>query len=148
LIFTNRGQLYWLKVYDVPQQSRTSIGRAIANVLSLKEEEKITSVIPVRRFDADYCLLMATRRGIVKKTPLVDYSRPKQGGIIGISLEEGDTLIGVALTQPHDEVILSTKMGMAIRFDEADARAMGRNTRGPWLWHRPRRSESPCPSWC
>ena len=73
---------------------------------------------------------MATRRGIVKKTPLADYSRPKQGGIIGISLDEGDTLIGVAMTQPGDEIVLSTKLGMAIRFDEADARAMGRNTRG------------------
>jgi len=130
LCFTTRGQLYWLRVYSIPELGRTSAGRAIANVLSLKEEEKISSVIPVREFDETRTLLMATRRGIVKKTPLVDYSRPKQGGIIGISLEEGDTLIGVALTQPHDEVILSTKMGMAIRFDEADARAMGRNTRG------------------
>ena len=130
LCFTNRGQLYWLRVYTIPELGRTSAGRAIANVLSLKAEEKITSVIPVREFDDRRNLLMATRRGIVKKTPLVDYSRPKQGGIIGISLEEGDTLIGVALTQKGDEMVLSTKLGMAIRFDEADARAMGRNTRG------------------
>jgi DNA gyrase subunit A len=132
LCFTNRGQVYWLKVYDVPLGSRTSAGRAIANVLSLKPEEKITSVIPVRRFDAepDAHLLMATRRGIVKKTALEEYSRPKNGGIIGISLEEGDTLIDVALTRPGDEVVLCTRHGMAIRFDEADARAMGRNTRG------------------
>jgi DNA gyrase subunit A len=132
LCFTNRGQVYWLKVYDVPLGSRTSAGRAIANVLSLKPEEKITSVIPVRRFDAepDAHLLMATRRGIVKKTALEEYSRPKSGGIIGISLEEGDTLIDVALTRPGDEVVLCTRQGMAIRFDEADARAMGRNTRG------------------
>src|SRR5262249_34033212 len=120
----------WVRVYSIPELGRTSPGRAIANVLSLKEEEKITSVIPVRRFDAEHNLLMATRNGIVKKTPLTDYSRPKQGGIIGISLDEGDTLIGVAMTQPGDEVVLSTKLGMAIRFDEADARAMGRNTRG------------------
>jgi DNA gyrase subunit A len=130
LCFTNRGQVYWLKVYDIPQMSRTSAGRAIANVLSLKDEEKITSVIPVRRFGADHHLLMATRRGLVKKTALEEYSRPKSGGIIGISLEEGDTLIDVALTQPGDEVVLSTRLGMAIRFDEAQARAMGRNTRG------------------
>jgi DNA gyrase subunit A len=130
LCFTNRGQLYWLKVYDIPQMSRTSGGRAIANVLSLKPEEKITSVIPVRRFEADRHLLMATRRGLVKKTALQEYSRPKSGGIIGINLDEGDTLIGVALTQPGDEVVLSTRHGMAIRFDEAQARAMGRNTRG------------------
>jgi DNA gyrase subunit A len=110
--------------------SRTSPGRAIANVLSLKPEEKITSVIPVRRFDSQRHLLMATRRGQVKKTALHEYSRPKQGGIIGISLDEGDTLIDVVLTQPGDEVVLSTRRGMAIRFDEAQARAMGRNTRG------------------
>src|SRR5205807_8467019 len=130
LCFTNRGQVYWLKVYDIPQMSRTSAGRAIANVLSLKPEEKITSVIPVRRFESNCHLMMATRRGLVKKTVLQDYSRPKSGGIIGISLEEGDTLIDVALTQPGDEVVLSTRTGMAIRFDQADARAMGRNARG------------------
>jgi DNA gyrase subunit A len=130
LCFTNRGQVYWLRVYSIPELGRTSPGRAIANVLSLKAEEKITSVIPVRQFDELRNLLMATRNGVVKKTPLVDYSRPKQGGIIGINLDEGDTLIDVVLTEPGDEVILSTKLGMAIRFDEADARAMGRNTRG------------------
>jgi DNA gyrase subunit A len=130
LCFTNRGQLYWRKVYEIPQMSRTAAGRALANVLSLKPEEKITSVIPVRRFDADRYLLMATRRGVVKKTALQEYSRPKQGGIIGISLDEGDTLIDVVLTQPGDEIVLSTRKGMAIRFDEAQARAMGRNTHG------------------
>jgi DNA gyrase subunit A len=130
LCFTNRGQVYWLKVYDIPQMSRTSAGRAIANVLSLKPEEKITSVIPVRRFQDNLHLLMATRLGLVKKTGLQEYSRPKSGGIIGISLEEGDTLIDVALTRPGDEVILSTRRGMAIRFAESDARAMGRNTKG------------------
>src|SRR5262249_1793742 len=93
--------------------------------------EKITSVIPVRSFDRpDHCLLMATRRGLVKKTPLADYSRVRSGGIIGINLDDGDTLIDVALTKPGDEGGLSTRRGMAIRFDEADARAMGRNTRG------------------
>jgi DNA gyrase subunit A len=130
LCFTNRGQVYWLKVYDIPQMSRTSLGRAIANVLSLRSEEKISSVIPVRRFEGDRHILLATRRGVVKKTALSEYSRPRQGGIIGISLDEGDTLIQALLTQPGDEVVLSTKNGMAIRFDEADARAMGRNTRG------------------
>jgi DNA gyrase subunit A len=130
LCFTNRGQLYWLKVLDVPQMSRTSPGRNIANVLSLREDEKITSIIPVRRFTADAYLLMATRRGLVKKTALADYSRPRAGGIIGIALDEGDTLIGVALTHAGDEVVLATRQGMAIRFDENQARAMGRNTRG------------------
>lgn len=130
LCFTNRGQVYWLKVHQIPQASRTSAGRAIANVLSLKPEEKITSVIPVRRFTADQHLLMATQRGLIKKTPLEDYSRPRQGGIIGINLEDGDTLIDVVLTEPGDEVVLSTRLGMAIRFSEADARSMGRATRG------------------
>jgi DNA gyrase subunit A len=130
LCFTNRGQLYWLKVYDIPQMSRTSPGRAIANVLSLKPEEKIASVIPVRRFEEDAYLLMATRRGVVKKTALAEYSRPRSGGIIGINMDDGDTLIGVVLTREGDEVVLSTRLGMAIRFDESQARAMGRNTRG------------------
>jgi DNA gyrase subunit A len=130
LCFTNTGRVYWLKVYDIPQGSRTAAGRSIANVLSLAAEEKITSVIPVRRFEGERCLIMATRRGVVKKTPLEDYSRPRAGGIIGINLDEGDVLIDVALTQPGDEVVLCTRRGMAIRFDEADARAMGRNTRG------------------
>jgi DNA gyrase subunit A len=130
LCFTNRGQLHWLKVYDVPQMSRTSAGRAIANVLSLKPEEKITSVIPVRHFVDDQHLLMATHRGLVKKTALQEYSRVRAGGIIGISLDEDDSLIQVVLTKPGDEAILSTRRGMAIRFGEADARAMGRNTRG------------------
>ncbi len=130
LCFTNRGQLYWLKVHAIPEMSRTSVGRAIANVLSLKPEEKITSVIPVRRFGDDKHLMMATRRGRIKKTALQEYSRVKQGGIIGIALEEGDTLIDVALTGPGDEVVLSTRQGMAIRFDESQGRAMGRNTQG------------------
>jgi DNA gyrase subunit A len=131
LIFTTRGQLYWLKVYDIPELGRTSAGRAIANVLSLKPEEKISSVIPVRNFgEPEVCLLMATRRGLVKKTALEDYSRPKSGGIIGINLDEGDALIEVEMTRPGDEVILSTRQGMAIRFGEEGARCMGRNTRG------------------
>src|SRR5262249_29802216 len=116
--------------YDIPQMSRTSAGRAIANVLSLKPEEKITSVIPVRRFQDNLHLLMATRLGLVKKTALQEYSRPKSVGIIGISLEEGDTLIDVVLTKPGDEIVLSSRRGMAIRFAESDARAMGRNTKG------------------
>ena len=130
MCFTNRGQLYWLKVYEIPQMGRTSPGRAIANVLSLKEDEKITSVIPVRRFDTTSFLMMATRNGLVKKTALEEYSRPKAGGIIGIHLEEGDTLIDVAHIDPGDEIVLCTLQGMAIRFSASDARAMGRNTRG------------------
>ncbi len=132
LCFTDKGQAYWLKVYNIPQANRTSAGRSIANVLSLKPDEKIASVIPVREFEPGFFLLMATRQGLVKKTDLMEYSRPRAGGIIGINLEEGDALIDVALTKPGDEVLLSTRNGMAIRFSEADARSMGRNTTGVW----------------
>jgi DNA gyrase subunit A len=130
LCFTNRGQCHWLKVYDIPEAGRTSGGRSIANVLTLKEEEKIEGVIPVRHFEEDACLLMATKNGLVKKTELTEYSRPRQGGVIGINLEDGDALIDVALVRAGDEVVLSTRNGMAIRFSEADARPMGRNTKG------------------
>ena len=131
LCFTNRGQLYWIQVYAIEEQSRTAKGRALANFMNLKPDEKITSVIPVRSFDEPgRSLMMATRRGLVKKTALEDYSRVRAGGIIGINLEEGDTLIDVVMTKPGDEVVLSTRKGMAIRFDEANARTMGRNTKG------------------
>jgi len=130
LFFTNFGQVYWLKVYDIPQMSRTSAGRALPNVLSLKPDEKVSAVIPVRRFVPDRHLLIATRRGLVKKTALEQYSRPRAGGIIGISLEEGDSLINAVLVGEGDEVVLATKVGMAIRFAESDARPMGRDTKG------------------
>jgi DNA gyrase subunit A len=130
LCFTDKGQCYWLRVFNIPTASRTSAGRSIANVLQLKDDEKITSLIPVKHFDGDYSLVMATKRGLVKKTPLADYSRPRAGGIIGINLEDGDTLMDVALVRAGDEIILSTRNGMAIRFDEADAREVGRNSKG------------------
>jgi DNA gyrase subunit A len=130
LCFTNHGQCHWLKVYDIPEGSRTSGGRSIANVLTLEAEEKIEGVIPVRHFEENAYLLIATRNGLVKKTELTEYSRPRQGGVIGINLEEGDTLIDVALVRAGNEVVLSSKQGMAIRFSEADARPMGRNTKG------------------
>jgi DNA gyrase subunit A len=136
LCVTDRGQLYWLRVFNIPEASRTSVGRSIANVLSLKSEERITGLVPVRQLDAALAdreglhLLMATRRGIVKKTALSQYCNPKAGGIIGIRLDEGDTLIGVTLVRPGDEVLLCTRNGMAIRFDQTDARPMGRSTYG------------------
>ena len=132
LIFTDKGQCYWLKVYRVPQANRDSAGRSIANVLSLKPDEKIAGVIAVRQFEEGAFLLMATRQGLVKKTGLMEYSRPRQGGIIGINLEDGDALIDVVLCRPGDEVVLSSRQGMAIRFSEADARAMGRGATGVW----------------
>ncbi|HSQ58026.1 MAG TPA: DNA gyrase C-terminal beta-propeller domain-containing protein, partial [Gemmata sp.] len=130
LCFTNKGQMYWLKVHRIPTASRTSAGRSIANVLSLKPEEKITSIVPVREFTPEWNLMMATRNGTVKKTELMAYSNVRAGGIIGITIDEGDELIGVCLTRLEDEVVLATRNGMAIRFSEADARAMGRTARG------------------
>ena len=130
LFFTNFGQVYWLKVYDIPQMSRTSAGRALPNVISLKPDEKVSAVIPVRRFEPNQYLLIATRRGLVKKTALEQYSRPRAGGIIGINLEEGDSLLDAVLVTEGDEVVLATKNGMAIRFAESDARPMGRDTKG------------------
>lgn len=130
LLFTDKGKVHWLKVYDVPQQSRTSRGRAIVNMLNLGPDEKITSLIPVREFAEDACLLMGTRGGTVKKTALSAYSRPMKGGIIAVKLDDNDRLIGVVQTRAGDHIVLSTKNGMAIRFDEADARAMGRAAYG------------------
>lgn len=129
LFFTNHGQCHWLKVYDLPALQRTAQGRAVVNLLNLRAEERITSHIPVRDFD-ERNLFMITARGVVKKTALLSYSRPKQGGIIGISLDEGDELIAVLLTKTGDEVILSTKDGLSIRFEEEQARPMGRATHG------------------
>ncbi len=131
LFFTNRGRVYWQKVHRVPPVSREGRGRAIVNLLSLEEGEKITDCRAVRDFNLpDHYLMMATKRGLVKKTPLEAYSRPRQGGIIAIKLREDDELIDVIITKASDEVILSTSSGMAIRFNESDARPMGRNTSG------------------
>ena len=130
LFFTNHGKVYWQKVYDLPQQGRTAKGRALVNLLRLSEGETVQDCIDVREFDDERCLLMATRNGFVKKTELSAYSRPKRGGIIAIRLEEGDRLIDVVKVRPDDDVVLSTANGMSIRFSEADARAMGRGSRG------------------
>ncbi len=131
LFFTNRGKVYWQKVYDLPELKRDSRGRAIVNLLNLAEGEKIAECLAIRDFGASgQFLMMATRKGLVKKTPLEDYSRPKKGGIIAIKLREGDEVVDVVVAQPGDEMVLSTTTGMAIRFSETDARPMGRNTSG------------------
>lgn len=130
LCFTDKGQLYWLKVWQVPQAARTSPGRSIANVLSLKPEEKLSGIIAVREFTEGSFLLTATRKGLVKKTKLTEYSRPRIGGIIGMGLDDDDKLIGVCLTTAGDEVVLSTRNGMGIRFSEANVRPTGRGTYG------------------
>ncbi|MEZ6101514.1 MAG: DNA gyrase subunit A [Pirellulaceae bacterium] len=131
LFFTNKGKVYWQKVYGLPQLSRESRGRAIVNLLNLEEGEKIADCRAVRDFDLPgHFLMMATRNGLVKKTPLEAYSRPKKGGIIAIKLRDDDELVDVVVTKPGDEVLLATRSGMAIRFAESDARPMGRNTSG------------------
>jgi DNA gyrase subunit A len=130
LFFTNLGRVYWQKVYDLPELSRESRGRAIVNLLNLGEGEKIAECLAVRDFSPGHYLMMATRKGLVKKTPLEDYSRPRRGGIIAIKLREGDEVVDVVITRPSDEVILSTANGMAIRCSQADARPMGRNSSG------------------
>jgi DNA gyrase subunit A len=129
LFFSNQGQCYWLKVYDVPQLSRQSRGRALVNVLEMRKDETVAGMIPVREFD-DRNLVMATADGTVKKTELAAYSRPKRGGIIAINLTDGDSLIGATLTHTNDEIVLGTREGYAIRFNESECRAMGRATTG------------------
>ncbi|HEY0664654.1 MAG TPA: DNA gyrase subunit A [Gallionella sp.] len=130
LCFSNRGRVYWLKVYEVPQGSRISRGRPIVNLLPLEEGEKINAVLPVSEFAADKFVFFATANGTVKKTPLDDFSRPMKRGIIAINLDDDDRLIGVAVTDGKHDVMLFSNGGKAVRFDENDVRATGRASRG------------------
>jgi DNA gyrase subunit A len=131
LYFSNAGRVYWLKVYEVPQGSRTSRGRPIINMFPLAEGEKITAVLPVKSFEEDdKYVFMATSLGTVKKSRLSDFSRPMKRGIIAVNLDEGDFLIGAAMTNGGNDVMLFSDSGKAVRFDENDVRAMGRNARG------------------
>jgi DNA gyrase subunit A len=130
LIFTNRGKCYWLKVYDVPSMSRQSKGRSIANLLKLGDQQ-IAQVINVRKFDdEDRQLVMATKNGVIKKTKLNAYSHPRATGVIAINLDPDDAVIGVVMTGGNDHIVLGTREGMAIRFDENHVRSMGRSARG------------------
>jgi len=130
LCFSNRGRVYWLKVYNVPQGSRAARGKPIVNLVPLVENEKITAILPVKEFsDAQY-VFMATAQGTVKKTPLTDFSRPRPSGIIAVDLADRDRLIGVALTDGQHDVMLFSSGGKAVRFDEGDVRPMGRNAAG------------------
>ena len=130
LCFSDFGRLYWLKVYEVPQGSRTSRGKPIVNVVNIQDGEKITAILPVKEFDENHYVFMATANGTVKKTPLVDFSRPRSAGIIAVELDEGDWLIGVAITHGKHQIMLFSDAGKAVRFDEDDVRAMGRTARG------------------
>ena len=130
LAFSNRGRAFWLKVYEVPQGGRASRGKPIVNLVQMEADEKINAVLSVKEFDADHFVFMATQFGTVKKTPLVDFSNPRKAGIIAVDLDEGDHLIGVAITDGRHDVMLFSDEGKAVRFDENDVRPMGRNARG------------------
>lgn len=130
LCFSNRGRVYWLKVYQVPVGNRTSRGKPIINLLPLEAGEKITALLPVKAFDAEHYIFMATSLGTVKKTVLSDFSRPRSAGIIALDLDPDDFLIGVALTDGQHDVMLFSDEGKAIRFSEDDVRPMGRTARG------------------
>ncbi|MCZ4330025.1 DNA gyrase subunit A [Castellaniella denitrificans] len=130
LCFSDRGRVYWLKVWEVPQGSRNSRGRPIVNMFPLVDGETITVVLSVKAFSDDHFVFMATSRGTVKKTPLSDFSNPRKAGIIAVGLDEGDFLIGAELTDGQHDVMLFSDAGKAVRFDENDVRPMGRTARG------------------
>jgi len=129
LVFTDRGRVYWMRVYDLPEMSRTSRGRSIANLLQMQTGEHHRAILPVREFEESF-VFFATAKGTVKKTPMAAFSRPRPSGIIAISLEADDELINVERTTGENEIVLGSRDGMAIRFDEKDVRAMGRSARG------------------
>ena len=130
LCFSNKGKLYWIKVYEVPQGSRTSRGKPIVNLLKMDEGERINAILPVKVFQEEQYVFFATQEGVVKKTSLAEFSRPRPSGIIAVDLDEGDCLVGVALTDGKHDVMLFSDEGKAVRFDENDVRPMGRGARG------------------
>jgi len=130
LCFSDRGRMYWLKVWEVPQGSRTSRGKPIVNMFPLIEGEKITVILPIKGYQDDQYVFMSTQRGTVKKTRLSDFSNPRKAGIIAVDLDEGDCLVGAAITDGKHDVMLFSDAGKAVRFDENDVRPMGRTARG------------------
>jgi len=130
LFFTNHGRVYWLKIYEIPQAGRAAKGKAIVNLIGIGKDEWITAVLPVREFSDDWYVVMATKKGLIKKTELSAYSHPRAGGIIALTLNDDDELIDVAITDGHQDVLLATRAGMSIRFSEANVRSMGRTSRG------------------
>jgi DNA gyrase subunit A len=130
LFFTNKGRVYWLKVHQIPEAGRQAKGKAIVNLLQIGQDERVTAALPVREFTPDHFILMATKQGIIKKTELEAYSHPRPSGIIAITLEEGDDLIGAEVTDGKRDVFLGTKDGLSIRFNEEDVREIGRTGKG------------------
>src|SRR5205807_718940 len=130
LCFSNRGKVYWLKVYELPQAGRGARGKPMVNLLPLEEGEKINALLPIKQYDEQHFVFMATRAGTVKKTPLSAFSRPRSTGIIAVDLHDNDQLVGVALTDGEREIILVSSGGKAIRFHESEVRYMGREAAG------------------
>lgn len=130
LCFSDYGRLYWLKVYQLPLASRQSRGRPIVNLLPLESDEKITAILPVREYEEDKFIVMATANGTIKKTALTEYSRPRSNGIIALNLNDGDKLIGVDITNGNDEIMLFSQNGKVVRFNENQVRSMGRTATG------------------
>ena len=130
LCFSSRGRVYWLKVYEAPEGTRNSRGKPIVNLFPLEEGEKITAILPVKEFDEQHFVFMATAMGTVKKTPLTSFANPRKAGIIAVGLDDGDHLIGVAITNGECDVMLFSDAGKAVRFAEEDVRPMGREARG------------------
>jgi len=130
LCFSSKGKVYWLKVFEVPQASRTARGRPIINLLPLDKDERINAVLPIREYEEDKFVFFATANGTVKKTSLKEFSRPRASGIIAVDLKDGDKLVGVELTDGNQDVLLCSSSGKAICFNESDVRAMGRSAGG------------------
>ena len=130
LCFSDRGKVYWLRVFQIPQASRGAKGRPLINMLALEGDERITAVLPIKDYNASHFVFMATANGTVKKTPLEQFSRPRPSGLIALELEDDNTLVGVALTDGTSDVLLFASNGKAMRFKESDVRAMGRTARG------------------
>ena len=130
LFFTDTGKCYWLKVYDIPQAGRASRGRAIVNLIGCNPEEKVEAFVSVKDFDDDHYIVMATQNGIIKKTVLSAYGKPRKGGIYAIEIREGDKLIQARVSNGENDILLGTHEGKSIRFSESDVRASGRKTMG------------------
>ncbi|MEK7272478.1 MAG: DNA gyrase C-terminal beta-propeller domain-containing protein, partial [Nitrospirota bacterium] len=130
LFFTDAGKVFWLKVHEIPEASRGAKGKALVNLLALSKDEKVTATMPVKEYRDDRFVVMATKQGVIKKTELSAYSNPRQGGIIALSLDQGDKLIAVHVTDGSREMLLGTKQGITIRFKEEDVRSMGRTAHG------------------
>ncbi|MGD9640253.1 DNA gyrase subunit A [Trichloromonas acetexigens] len=130
LVFTDLGKVYWLKVHEIPQGGRATRGKAIVNLLQLSSEENVTSILPVKEFVEDKFIVTATRNGVVKKTELMAYSNPRAGGIIALTIDEGDRLVSTRLTDGTMDILLASNHGKSIRFPESDVRSMGRTSRG------------------